>query len=79
MAPVLRAALGFWVSSCRCRCCCVEPGRTGSAPLRPERLPICAPGPGPPRPVCGSQHPALPQNLRAEGAPPGWGKGSNIT
>lgn len=71
MVPALRAALGFWVSSC----CCVEPGRTGSAPLRPERLPICAPGPGPPRPSvrlsasCPTPEPA------GGGGPSGVGEG----
>lgn len=71
MVPALRAALGFWVSSC----CCVEPGRTGSAPLRPQRLPICAPGPGPPRPSvrlsasCPTPEPA------GGGGPSGVGEG----
>lgn len=73
MAPALRTALGFGVSSCRCRCA-REQGGQGQLRSGRSGSPSVHRGQDRPGPVRGSQRPALPPKLRAEGAPHGGGR-----
>lgn len=73
MAPALRTALGFGVSSCLCRCA-REQGGQGQLRSGRSGSPSVHRGQDRPGPVRGSQRPTLPPNLRAEGAPHGGGR-----